>query len=43
MIAVPEQALPDLEGICVLAKSLLDLGGDVVGGLAVLTEPEGSL
>ena len=37
------QALSNLQGISVLAKSLLHLSGDVVGRLAVFTDLEGSL
>ena len=43
VMPVSEQALPDLEGICILAELLLDLRGDVICGLAVLTEIGGAL
>ena len=43
VMPVSVEALPNLEGICVLAKSLLHLGGDVVGGLALFRESTGAL
>ena len=43
VMPVSEQALPDLEGICVLAETPLHLGGEVVGGLAMFAELGGAL
>ena len=43
VMPISEQVLPDVEGICILAESLQDLGREVVRGLAVLTEFGGAL
>ena len=43
VMLVSAQAPPNLERTCVLAKLLLQVDRDVVGGLAVFTEFRGAL